>query len=116
MGKPGRPKGRWDGREVNEGGYLSLPVAADGLPQLKKTGIKGASASTVWPWGTFNSSTMIVIMMAKTPSLKASNLFLPIQSSLFSKDTFPALMGGKYPAAKILDKASVTFTGIGPPG
>jgi hypothetical protein len=30
------------------------------------------------PWGTFISNTMMVMMMAITPSLNASSLFLPI--------------------------------------
>ena len=39
------------------------------------------------PCGTFSSSTMIVMMIAITPSLNASNLPFPI-SSLFVLDAF----------------------------
>jgi hypothetical protein len=41
-------------------------------------GIKGTRVSRPSPWGTFNSNTMIVMMMAITPSLNASSLFFPI--------------------------------------
>jgi hypothetical protein len=43
-----------------------------------KTGHKGRSALKSGLWGTFNSKTIIVMMIAITPSLKASNLFLPM--------------------------------------
>ena len=42
------------------------------------TGASGASVSRLSPCGIFISSTMIVMMIAITPSLKASSLFLPI--------------------------------------
>ena len=44
-----------------------------------KTGHSGSSARKSGLCGTFNSSTMMVMMMAITPSLKASRRFLPIQ-------------------------------------
>jgi len=44
----------------------------------RNTGTSGRSASSVAPCGAFLSSTMIVMMMAITPSLKASSRFLPI--------------------------------------
>src|SRR5687768_2170899 len=42
------------------------------------TGTSGASVPRLSPCGTFISSTMIVMMIAMTPSLKASSLFLCI--------------------------------------
>src|SRR6266702_3949051 len=44
----------------------------------QNTGSMGRSAARSWPSGTFSSSTMIVMMMAITPSLKASTRPLPI--------------------------------------
>jgi hypothetical protein len=37
------------------------------------------------PWGTFNSNTMMVMMMAITPSLNASSRFFPMQNALALK-------------------------------
>lgn len=42
-----------------------------------KTGHKGSSALKSGLCGTLSSSTMIVMMMAMTPSLKASSRFRP---------------------------------------
>src|SRR5262245_39808380 len=42
------------------------------------TGTRGASVSRLSPCGTFISSTMIVMMIAITPSLNPSSLFLTI--------------------------------------
>ena len=49
---------------------------ADEDGQQRQQSLKAA------PCGTFSSSTMMVMMMAMTPSLKASSLFLPICSSV----------------------------------
>src|SRR5258708_4962074 len=57
--------------------------------ELKKLGIKGTSASTVSPCGTLSSSTMMVMMMAMTPSLKASSLALFILVPSCSKPLPP---------------------------
>jgi hypothetical protein len=40
-----------------------------------KTGHSGSSTLNSAPCGTLSSSTMMVMMMAMTPSLKASSLF-----------------------------------------
>src|SRR5687767_9447077 len=45
------------------------------------TGRSGASVSKSSPCGTFSSRTMIVITIARTPSLNASSLFLPMLAS-----------------------------------
>src|SRR5690242_10282646 len=42
------------------------------------TGTSGVSVPRLSPWGTFISSTMMVMMIAMTPSLNASSLFLLI--------------------------------------
>jgi hypothetical protein len=41
-----------------------------------KMGSTGLRESRLAPWGTFISSTMMVMMIASTPSLNASNLLL----------------------------------------
>jgi len=46
------------------------------------TGTSGASVSRLSPCGTFISSTMMVMMIARTPSLNASSLLLPISPSI----------------------------------
>src|SRR5450432_1601495 len=43
----------------------------------------GSSASNPDPWGAFSSSTMIVMMMAMTPSLKASSRPVPMGRLVF---------------------------------
>src|SRR5690349_17075774 len=45
------------------------------------TGHSGSKASRLPWWGTFSSSTMMVMMMAMTPSLKASSRVLPMEGS-----------------------------------
>ena len=46
--------------------------------ELIKTVIKGCKDAQVVPCGAFIASTTIVIIMANTPSLKASNLPFPV--------------------------------------
>src|SRR5215469_3078845 len=55
----------------------------------RNTGSTGPSASSVRPWGTFISSTMMVMMTASTPSLNASNRPLPMTAPahLFMHDS-----------------------------
>jgi hypothetical protein len=46
--------------------------------------------------GTFISNTMIVMIIASTPSLNASNLPLPIDRNLFGCDTKIKLLGIRF--------------------
>src|SRR5205823_3562500 len=52
------------------------------------TGSNGLSASSSTPCGTFNSSTMIVMMIAITPSLNASSRFFCTRRGLAGTHPF----------------------------
>src|SRR3954468_13801008 len=65
--------------------------------------MRGTSDSSESPCGTFNSSTMIVMMMAITPSLNASSRPLPMPPSI--GDRWPALWPSARLAASVAGEA-----------
>src|SRR5258708_5015914 len=80
--------------------------------ELKKLGIKGTSASTVSPCGTLSSNTMMVMMMAMTPSLKASSLVLFTLVRLRSKP-LPPHDGGNHRGQQEYQEKNGEFFGNG---
>jgi hypothetical protein len=68
----------WFGRTLWVARILELVPVDANVDEAEEYGPQGASACRSAPGGIFSSSTMIVMMMAMTPSLKASSLPLPI--------------------------------------
>jgi hypothetical protein len=75
------PEGQRSSRGVQHRRQLALPIAA------QEYGVNGAIVSIPSPWGTFISNTMMVMMMAITPSLNDSSRFFPMRNPLALKGT-----------------------------
>src|ERR1700722_2100291 len=62
--------------------------------ELTKLGATPRSAAQSAPCGTLSSNTMMVMMMAMTPSLNAARRSLPIQVTLIGSGLMPAVRAG----------------------